>query len=516
MSLCFRHQVLKPKARPVEMSSDSKRAKNELKVEKLNFSKTTFFPKRHKKTFEFMKPNLNILHSNKQIVKLLVENRNYLGHTTTKWNPKMKPFLRQQNVTLFVGKKRKAYAHVLDPLKTLSHINYLSVTLSKAVLAHKNFLFVGTKGQYKGIISKTANLCASYFITEKWLGGFLTNWQTVSTLIVLLRKYDILIARGILDGMYKKEAAKAYKERNRLYRLLEGVKYMRRRPDLVVVMGQLNEATVLDECKKIHIPSICLVDSNCSPRISNFVLPINDDSTRSLNPFLEVLINSIKRGQLLLFNKNKPKRYDLIYPQTLGVPTKYKNRKKYKPKYRAKNKYKNKAKIEVEVENFYKTRVDDVTAMATKNKVPTTVKTKGFQKRSNSNSKSNVQPQLTYETMTKKNFFNEKLYNTKFLENKKRKSLLNSNVKDSCLREDNFAFFNLNPKISKTLHLNLTTLPNNLSPLCPPNELPTKKLKIQGFINNELNVRVETNHQQALTSLTSQIKKKSMSENDLN
>lgn len=456
-----------------------------------------------------MKPNLNILHSNSETVKLLVNNRNYLGHITNKWNPKMKPFLRQQNVTLFVGKKRKAYSHVLDPLKTLSHIHYLSACLSKAVAKHKKLLFVGTKGQYKGIIARTAYLCNSYYMTEKWLGGFLTNWQTVNTLIILLRKYDLLIAEGILDGMYKKEAARAYKERNRLYRLLEGVKFMMQKPDLVVVMGQLNEATVLDECKKLHIPSICLVDSNCSPRISNLVLPINDDSTRSLNPFLEVLINGIKRGELLSSNKDQSKDFQLLYTGVDRFPRrKYKKRKKSNIGNRNKNRnrkvYKDK-RITTGNQNTNKDTYKQkekkmITGAQNINKSPNS--TRGKAKTTMySNSNANSQPPLTSKAMSKGDKFNENDNQfLKFSKNKKVKSIESVEKGASVLPNGNVF-----PEISKPFPL--TTLPKDLSVL--PKELPTKKLKLQEFNQDESSVKKELNKQ-------SQPQKDSQTDTNLN
>ena len=413
MGLCFRHQLLEPALKKKDLRQYFSNLKDD---------GSKFFPKAYKKPFKLMNPKFNTLHSDIRTLKLIIDNRIHLGHKVQKWNPKMKPFLRRRFLKHFVGKKGPAKAHVLDPLKTVSHLNYLSVTLSKSISSGKKMLFVGTKSQYKRLISKAANLCTSYFITEKWLGGMLTNWRTVRTLTVLLRKYDLMFQQGIIQGMYKKEAAKAYKEQNKLHRLLEGVKYMIRKPDLVVVMGQLSETTALDECKKIHIPSLCLVDSNCSPRISNFVLPTNDDSTRALNPLFEMVINSVKRGRLLTLNKNKPKPYRRIYPGKPPI--------KRKPKFSGRKKRKNFKQPEKPIKKFFQS--DNIASKDEENKF------------------------------------------LKLSTNKTVKSV-ESVEKGSSVLVNGF------PECSKITNLNV--LSENLSVL--PKQLPKKKIYLQGLLNSE-------------------------------
>ena len=222
---------------------------------------------------------------------------------------------------------------------------YVAARITKTTAETKktNILFVGTDNKYKTLISKTAQACNAYYVNEKWLGGMLTNWDTIELLTDRLRKYDLLIRQGVIDQMPKKEAAKAYREKNKLQNRLEGVKFMMARPDLVIVMGQLQEMKALKECKKLHIPSICFVNTNCNPMISDLVIPANDNSMIAIKNLTNIIVQSVKRGQLIREEKKKPKQFKRLYKtKPKPRPRKGKPKGKGKSSFKSKNKKNNK------------------------------------------------------------------------------------------------------------------------------------------------------------------------------
>jgi small subunit ribosomal protein S2 len=228
----------------------------------------------------------------------MIKSYMYLGHPAKKWHPKMKPFVYPKSV-LAVSNKKIIRMHIIDLVKSMYHAKFLSAWLTKIVMKNKKILFVGTEGPYAGLVSRAAKVCQAFYVNEKWLGGMLTNWKTIAILIDQLKDYERLTQSWQFQRMPKKEAARILKQKNKLQKYLGGIKYMASKPDFVIVIGQLKERKVLNECKKSKMPSLSIVDTNCNPTTSDLVMPSNDDSNRSLRWLFSLIVVAIKRGQLL-------------------------------------------------------------------------------------------------------------------------------------------------------------------------------------------------------------------------
>jgi small subunit ribosomal protein S2 len=256
----------------------------------------------------------------------MIKSYMYLGHPAKKWHPKMKPFVYPKSV-LAVSNKKIMRMHIIDLVKSMYHAKFLSAWLTKIVMKNKKILFVGTEGPYARLVSRAAKVCQAFYVNEKWLGGMLTNWKTIAILIDQLKDYERQSWQ--LQRMPKKEVARILKQKNKLQKYLGGIKYMASKPDFVIVIGQLKERKVLNECKKSGIPSLSIVDTNCNPTTSDLVMPSNDDSNRSLHWLFSLIVVAIKRGQLLrkaarahLFKKLYTGPLPSIAKETLEKPKK--------------------------------------------------------------------------------------------------------------------------------------------------------------------------------------------------
>ena len=239
----------------------------------------------------------------------MMRNGVHLGHVVNRWNPQMKPFLVKNRKRVKLSKNKSITLHLIDLVKTASHLNYLASRLTKTAAQKKTILFVGTGKEYAPLVSRIAKVCKAYYVNEKWLGGMLTNWDTLRLSTDRLRKYDVLMADGSIQSMPKKEGARAYKDQNKLHRTLGGIKFMLKKPDLVIVVGQTKETNALKECKKLNIPSISITDSDCHPMASDMIVPANDDSLASIQFIFKTIATAVKRGQLLIDEQEKPRTY---------------------------------------------------------------------------------------------------------------------------------------------------------------------------------------------------------------
>lgn len=222
----------------------------------------------------------------------------HYGHPTSRWNPKMHPYIFRQ----------KRGIHVIDLVQTTRLLSeackFLTVSASKG----KQFLWVGTKKQASKSIMQYAKQSKCHFVNKKWLGGMLTNWPTVRRRIWKLRGLEARERNGYMELLPKKEASVKRKQLARLRRYLVGMRHMTRLPDVVVIVGQREETTALKECAKLGIPTVCMVDTDCNPDMAYIPIPANDDSTASIGCILERLAGAIRRGYFLRNGKrNKPK-----------------------------------------------------------------------------------------------------------------------------------------------------------------------------------------------------------------
>ncbi len=217
-------------------------------------------------------------------VKDLLEAGAHFGHQTRRWNPKMKRFIFEERNGLYI----------IDLAKTLQQIREAATIVRDVVSKHKSILFVGTKKQAKSIIKELAEECGEHYVSERWLGGMLTNLQTIRQSVKKLDKIEKRISGGG-EGLTKKEIVLLTKDQIKLDRNLSGVRSMRKVPGLVVVVDPGKEHIAVAEANKLGIPVMGLVDTNCNPDPIDHVIACNDDALKSIKLILQALTNTIMR-----------------------------------------------------------------------------------------------------------------------------------------------------------------------------------------------------------------------------
>ena len=223
-------------------------------------------------------------------MRQLLEAGVHFGHQTHRWNPKMAPFI--------YGSRNNI--HIMDLTQTVPLLHQALVAVGDAVARGGRVLFVGTKRQASEAVAESARSCAQYFVNHRWLGGTLTNWRTISNSIKRLKSLEELLA-GEAHGLTKKELLQLTRERDKLERALGGIKDMGALPDLIFVIDTNKEAIAIAEARKLNIPVVAVVDSNCDPEGITFPIPGNDDAGRAITLYCDVIaraaIDGIERGQ---------------------------------------------------------------------------------------------------------------------------------------------------------------------------------------------------------------------------
>ena len=218
----------------------------------------------------------------------LLEAGVHFGHKAHRWNPKMFPYIYSEVNNI----------HILDLIQSATLLkeanNYLNLNASEG----KTFLFVGTKRQASTLIAQEAKRCDSYYVNHRWLGGMLTNWSTVTTRISRLKDLEKQEADGTFDLLTKKEVALRRKELQKLRKHLDGIKDMQQLPDVAIIIDQKREMTAIAECRKLGIPVVSILDTNCDPDLVDIPIPGNDDAVRSIKLILTLLTDSIIKGQM--------------------------------------------------------------------------------------------------------------------------------------------------------------------------------------------------------------------------
>ncbi len=220
-------------------------------------------------------------------MKDLLEAGVHFGHQTKRWNPKMKPYI--------FGERSGIY--ILDLGKTVKLFNEAEAYVRRLVADDKTILFVGTKRQAQDVVATEAARCGMYYINERWLGGLLTNFTTIQRSIARLRDLEAMSTDGRYEVMPKKEIAKAEKEKRKLQKNLDGIRHMSRLPDALFVVDTRKEKIAVDEARKLKIPVIGIVDTNCDPDEVDFVIPGNDDALRSIKLFAARVADVVLDGQ---------------------------------------------------------------------------------------------------------------------------------------------------------------------------------------------------------------------------
>jgi small subunit ribosomal protein S2 len=213
----------------------------------------------------------------------LLEAGVHFGHQTKRWNPKMKEYIFTARDDI----------HIIDLQKTVEMIEEAYAELLKVCENNGKVLFVGTKKQAKEACQEEAERCKSYYVSERWLGGLLTNFRTIKERIKRITEIEAMRESGKFELLPKKEVAKIEKEYTKLTTLLNGVREMDKLPRAVIVVDPRVEINAIHEAKRLHIPTFGIVDTNCDPDDVDFPIPANDDAVRSVKVVLGVLANAV-------------------------------------------------------------------------------------------------------------------------------------------------------------------------------------------------------------------------------
>jgi small subunit ribosomal protein S2 len=219
-------------------------------------------------------------------MKELLEAGVHFGHQTKRWNPKMKEYI--------FGERNGIY--IIDLQKTLKMFKDASKYVQEMATQGKIVLFVGTKRQAQDAIAEEATRCGMFYINQRWLGGLLTNWVTVQKSVKRLKELDDMATDGRYELLPKKEVIKLERERKHLQANLAGIKNLNRLPDVVFVIDSNKEAIAVKEARKLGIPVVAVVDTNCDPTEVDYVIPGNDDALRAIRLFASKISDSVVEG----------------------------------------------------------------------------------------------------------------------------------------------------------------------------------------------------------------------------
>lgn len=221
------------------------------------------------------------------VMKDLLEAGVHFGHQTKRWNPKMKPYV--------YGARNGIY--IVDLQKTLGLAREALDFIKKTASEGKKVLFVGTKKQAREIVSQEAKRSDQYAVTNRWLGGTLTNYSTIKASIDQLKKYNAMEESGELQALNKKHLARITKHREKLEKNLGGIKEMRKLPGVLFIIDPSKEHTAVLEANRLGIPVISVVDTNCDPTGIDYVIPGNDDAIKSIRLFCSLVADACIEGQ---------------------------------------------------------------------------------------------------------------------------------------------------------------------------------------------------------------------------
>ncbi|HSD92943.1 MAG TPA: 30S ribosomal protein S2 [Methyloceanibacter sp.] len=223
-------------------------------------------------------------------MRQLLEAGVHFGHQTHRWNPKMAPFI--------YGSRNNI--HIIDLTQTVPLLHQALLAVSDVIARGGRVLFVGTKRQASETVAEAAKSCAQYFVNHRWLGGTLTNWRTISNSIKRLKSLEELL-EGDHHGLTKKELLQLTRERDKLERSLGGIKDMGAVPDLMFVIDTNKESIAIAEARKLHMPVVAIVDSNCDPEGISHPIPGNDDAGRAITLYCDLIakaaLDGIERAQ---------------------------------------------------------------------------------------------------------------------------------------------------------------------------------------------------------------------------
>ena len=217
----------------------------------------------------------------------LLESGVHFGHQTRRWNPRMSQYI----YTARNG------VHIIDLVQTAQLMEEAYEYMRSSSEQGRRVLFVGTKRQAAGIIAQEAARCGAFYVNQRWLGGMLTNWETIKTRVERLKELEHLEESGGLDKRPKKEGSVLRREMGKLQKYLGGIKSMRKVPDIVVIIDQKREHNAIAECQKLGITVVSILDTNCDPLVADVPIPANDDAIRSIKLIVGKLADAIYEGR---------------------------------------------------------------------------------------------------------------------------------------------------------------------------------------------------------------------------
>jgi small subunit ribosomal protein S2 len=226
-------------------------------------------------------------------MRQLLESGAHFGHRTQRWNPKMAPYI--------YGSRNDI--HIIDLTQTVPLLHQALVALREVAAGGGRILFVGTKRQASEPLAAAAKRCAQYYVNHRWLGGTLTNWQTISHSIKRMRTIEETLGSAQSSGLKKKELLGLLRERDKLERSLGGIREMGGLPNMLFVIDTNKEANAIAEAKKLGIPVTAIVDTNCNPDGIAYPIPGNDDAARALALYCDLvaraIIDGLSQGQVV-------------------------------------------------------------------------------------------------------------------------------------------------------------------------------------------------------------------------
>ena len=223
----------------------------------------------------------------------LVEAGAHFGHLTRRWNPKMKPYIFME----------KNGIHIIDLKKTQKYLVEAAEELSKHVAEGKKVLFVGTKKQAKNVIESEARRCGQNWVSERWLGGMLTNFATIRKSVKRLSNIEKQETDGTFDKITKKERLFLTREKDKLKKVLEGVETMAKLPGALFIVDIKKESIAVQEAHRLNIPVFAIVDTNCDPDVVDYLIPANDDAVKTVEIITNYIADAVLEGEAKLKEK---------------------------------------------------------------------------------------------------------------------------------------------------------------------------------------------------------------------
>ncbi|GAB4294247.1 MAG: hypothetical protein Kow0098_15720 [Ignavibacteriaceae bacterium] len=216
----------------------------------------------------------------------LIEAGAHFGHLTRRWNPKMKPFIFME----------KNGIHIIDLKKTIRYLSEAAESISSLVAEGNKVLFVGTKNQAKGVIETEAQRCGMNWVSERWLGGMLTNFATIRKSVKRLHNIEKQETDGTFDKITKKERLFLSREKDKLKKVLQGVETMTKLPGALFIVDIKKESIAVNEAKRLNIPVYAIVDTNCDPDTVDYIIPANDDAVKTIELILRYIADAVLEG----------------------------------------------------------------------------------------------------------------------------------------------------------------------------------------------------------------------------